>query len=85
MLLRPILFLPLFFTCFLFEHVAVAEEFSFLATPFPSTISQEISHILNTKQNQLLMRANFEYRAEDVDGRQGQGVILSMGGRSVRD
>ena len=67
MLLRPILFLPLFFTCFLFEHVAVAEEFSFLATPFPSTISQEISHILNTKQNQLLVRANFEYRAEDVD------------------
>lgn len=32
-----------------------------------SPVSQEITTILNTKQNALLARANFEYRAEDVD------------------
>jgi murein L,D-transpeptidase YcbB/YkuD len=67
MLLRPALPIYLFFVYLSFNTVAFAEDFSFLAMPFSTSTTQEITHILNTKQNALLARPNFEYRAEDVD------------------
>lgn len=67
MFLRPALPSYIFCISVLLQTVAHAEEFT---APLPAsltTVTQEITTILNTKQNPLLSRANFEYRAEDVD------------------
>ncbi len=67
MLLRPSL--PHYFFCvyLLFQNVAFADDYSTSLITSPTTVNQEIISILNTKQNSLLIRADFEYRAEDVD------------------
>ena len=67
MLLRPSL--PHYFFCvyLLFQNVAFADDYSTSLITSPTTVNQEIISILNTKQNLLLTRADFEYRAEDVD------------------
>jgi murein L,D-transpeptidase YcbB/YkuD len=66
--LRPALPHYFFLVYLLFQNVAYAEDFSSLSSPaLTTTVSQEITSILNTKQNTLLNRSNFEYRAEDVD------------------
>ncbi len=67
MFLRSALPRHLFFVYVMLQTVAFAEDFPVLSPATTTTISQEISTILNTKQNPLLTRANFEYRAEDVD------------------
>ena len=67
MLLRPALPIYLLFIYLSFNTAAVAEDFSFLGMSFPNSTTQEITTILNAKQNSLLARANFEYRADDVN------------------
>ncbi len=67
MLLRPALPHYFFLVYLLFQNVAVAEDYSSLSSVPTTTVRQEITTILNSKQNPLLARANFEYRAEDVD------------------
>ena len=67
MLLRPALPHYFFLVYLLFQNVAIADDYSSLSPIPTTTISQEITTILNTKQNPLLTRANFEYRVEDVD------------------
>jgi L,D-transpeptidase YcbB len=68
--MSPRFALPRFFLLyFLFQSVAFAQDdySSLFSTPVESTINREISNIINLKQNALLNRPNFEYRAEDVD------------------
>ena len=67
-LIRPALPHCIFFVYFLFKSVAFAEDFLPSATSTSPAMTQEIVVILNAKQNALLSsRANFEYRAEDVE------------------
>lgn len=55
------------FFYFLCPSLAYAEDYSSLIFTPPQTIEHEISAILTAKQNGILARQNFEYRAEDVD------------------
>lgn len=67
-MLSRFVFTPfLLVVCFYFQSISVAEDYSSLVfTPTP-TIEHEISTILIAKQNGILNRPNFEYRAEDID------------------
>jgi murein L,D-transpeptidase YcbB/YkuD len=67
-MLSRFVFTPfLFIICVYFQSLCVAEDYSTLTfTPEP-TIENAISTILFTKQNSLLSRSNFEYRADEVD------------------
>lgn len=58
-----------FLLYFILQSVAFAQEdySSLFSTPVESSINREISNIINLKQNTLLNRPNFEYRAEDID------------------
>ena len=58
-----------FLLYFFVQSVTFAQDdySSLLSTPVESTINREISNIINLKQNALLNRPNFEYRAEDVE------------------
>ncbi len=68
MLLRPAFPLYLFFVYALLKTTAFADDFSSFSvfSSAPST-KQEITNILNSKQNPFLARSNFENRADDVD------------------
>ncbi len=55
----------IFFICLLYQTPVYAENLATL--PLSTSITQEISTILNTKQNSLLARSNFEFRADDVE------------------
>ncbi|MDD2864824.1 MAG: L,D-transpeptidase family protein [Methylococcales bacterium] len=57
-------FLPFYFLC---QSLAYAQDYSSLIFTPPQTIEHEISTILIAKQNGILNRPNFEYRAEDVE------------------
>ena len=57
-------FLLFYFLC---QSLAYAQDYSSLIFTPPQTIEHEISTILMTKQNSILNRPNFEYRAEDVE------------------
>lgn len=58
----------IFLLYFVVQSFAFAEDYpSWFATPVTTSINHEISNILNNKQNTLLNRTNFEYRADDVD------------------
>lgn len=67
-MLSRLVFTSFFLTiCFSFQSNCIAEEYPTLTfTPAP-TIEHEITTILISKQNSLLSRSNFEYRAEDID------------------
>ncbi|MGB4497985.1 MAG: L,D-transpeptidase family protein [Methylococcaceae bacterium] len=67
-MLRPAFSIYLFFVYFLVNSVSFAEDFSYFSMPTsPKTTSEEITSLLNLKQNVLLERSNFENRAEDVE------------------
>lgn len=57
-------FLFIYFAC---QSLAYAEDYSSLFFTPQQTIDHEISAILIAKQNEILSRSNFEYRAEDID------------------
>ncbi|MDQ5939316.1 MAG: L,D-transpeptidase YcbB [Pseudomonadota bacterium] len=61
--LKPILLSYLFSSGLWVNSIVYAEDFFSSA----STVHQEINTILTTKKNPLLARANFEYRAEEVE------------------
>lgn len=67
MLSRSVFFPFFLMICLYFQSICIAEEYSTLTFTPASTIEQEITTILMTKQNSILSRSNFEYRAEDVD------------------
>ena len=62
-LLKPILLSYIFSVGISFNFVVHAEDSFFSGT----AVNQEINTILTTKKNPLLIRSNFEYRAEDVE------------------
>lgn len=67
MLSRSVFFLLFLITNLFFQSICIAEEYPTLTFTPASTIEQEITAILMTKQNNILNRPNFEYRAEDVE------------------
>jgi murein L,D-transpeptidase YcbB/YkuD len=67
-MLSRFIFIPFFLVAFFyFQPLSFAEEYSTLNFTTTPTIEHEISTILTAKQNSVLSRQNFDYRAEDVD------------------